>query len=67
MPISLPETQYIWKDGIVGKTRQISMIRTGRSPLTHCSNIPIFHHSNWGEAPMFLGILHFSVYIFLKD
>jgi hypothetical protein len=20
-------------------------------PITHFSNIPAFHHSNWGEAP----------------
>jgi hypothetical protein len=27
-------------------------------PKTHFSNIPVFHYSNWGEAPNLYGNLY---------
>ncbi len=51
-----------WNDGIVGFQRILSILNVIvklnfaiypilQYPKTHFSNIPAFHHSNWGEAP----------------
>ncbi len=52
----------LWNDGIVGFQGKISILNfivkmnfaiypILQFPKTHFSNIPAFHHSNWGEAP----------------
>jgi len=51
-----------WNDGIVGSQRISTILNfiVGLNfaiypilqfPKTHFSNIPAFHHSNWGKAP----------------
>ena len=34
--------------------RNISNIPFPHFPKTHCPIVPLFQHSNWGEAPMFI-------------
>jgi hypothetical protein len=56
----------LWNDGIVGFQRKFSILNFSvkmnfaicpilQYPKTHLSNIPVFHHSNWDEAPNLYG------------
>jgi hypothetical protein len=39
-----------WNDGIMGFQRIFTIYPISQYPKTHFSNIPAFHHSNWGET-----------------
>jgi len=49
-----------WNVGILGKMVEINHFNCKKLLKTHHSITPLFHNSNWGEAPKFYNIVSLS-------
>jgi hypothetical protein len=52
-----------WNAGILGIRAEINHFNCKKLLQTHYSITPLFHYSNWGEAPKFNEIVFLCVFV----
>jgi len=55
-----------WNSGILGVLAEINHFNCKKLLQNHHSITPLFHYSNWGEAPKFI-LSHFNLMILKKN